>query len=140
MPGNSNTVAGPALLVGGGSHTLTATTAPTDAFSTGTLVFDPSDSGTAANVELPYAAVMLTVTATTGGTPVAGAVVTVTPSGGGTPVVQTATDGSTVFRDLRADPTTYSVRATATGVSGEVTGRTFPAGVRTLEVPMAAPN
>jgi hypothetical protein len=141
IPALGTSVQGTAVVIGPGSHTVTATPAGT-VFGVGTATgVNPSTTPTP-TVTMPYERVLLTVLARTGATATPGAVVTLVPvTGTGSPVT-TGTDGTATFRDIPAS--TYQVTATVTvgGVvtfRGQLTGQSLAEGSSPqLTVPLTA--
>ncbi|MET0865647.1 MAG: hypothetical protein ABWZ98_15055, partial [Nakamurella sp.] len=137
----ATTAAGPSLIIGPGSYSLTATPSGTGFGPITQASINPATTP-AVTLTLPYTAVLLTVTATTAGVGTPGAVVTLTPAAGTGSPITTGNGGVAVFRDIPAG--TYTVTATVTvgGVvtaRGELTGQQFAAGsTPPLTVPLVA--
>ena len=141
IPAGGTSADGPALIIGPGSYSLTATPSGTGFGPVTRSGIDPSATP-AVTVTVPYTAVLLTVTVTTAGVGTQGAVVTLTPAAGtGSPQTTGAT-GVATFRDIPAG--TYTVTATVTvggtvTARGELTGQVFAAGATpSLTVPLVA--
>jgi hypothetical protein len=142
IPALGTSVTGTAVVIGPGSHTVTATPAGS-VFGPGTSTGVNPATTPRPTVTMPYLRVLLTVLASTGGTATPGAVVTLVPANGtGSPVTTDDPDGTATFRDIPA--ATYTVTATVSrGANvtfrGQLTGQVLAAGSSPqLTVPLTA--